>query len=525
MLGAGNNQTLSVSFAPTDTTDYAVASATATINVQKATPTITWANPANIVYGTALGGTQLNATASWVSGGTTITVPGSFAYTPASGTVLGAGTNQTLSVSFAPTDTTDYAVASASATINVLKATPTITWANPANIIVGTALGGTQLNATASWTTGGTAVNVPGVFTYTPASGTVLGAGTNQTLSASFSPTDTTDYANASAAVRINVLGVSQVTPTITWANPANIVYGTALGSNQLNATASWTSGGVTVNVPGNFIYTPASGLVLGAGNNHPLSVSFMPTDTTDYSGASASTSINVLKATPTITWANPANIVYGTALGSTQLNATASWTTGGNTVSVPGSFVYTSAAGTVLGAGNNQALSVSFTPTDTTDYAGASGSASINVLKATPTITWANPANIIIGTALGSTQLNATASWTSGGNTVSVPGSFVYAPAAGTVLGAGNNQTLSVSFTPTDTSDYAGASGSVDHQCAQGGADDHVGHPREHRLRHGARQHAVVCDSIMDNRWNGRERAWQLRLRSCRGHGAGCGQ
>ena len=48
----------------------------------KATPTISWSNPANIVYGTALGGTQLDATAS---------VAGTFAYAPASGTVLKAG--------------------------------------------------------------------------------------------------------------------------------------------------------------------------------------------------------------------------------------------------------------------------------------------------------------------------------------------------------------------------------------------------------------------------------------------------
>ena len=33
---------------------------------------------------------------------------------------------------------------------------------------------------------------------------------------------------------------------------------------------------------------------------------------------------INVLKATPTITWPTPADIAYGTALGATQLNATA---------------------------------------------------------------------------------------------------------------------------------------------------------------------------------------------------------
>ena len=65
----GNGQTLSVTFTPTDTMDYNTAAATATINVRQATPTITWANPADITYGTALGATQLDATAS---------VPGTF---------------------------------------------------------------------------------------------------------------------------------------------------------------------------------------------------------------------------------------------------------------------------------------------------------------------------------------------------------------------------------------------------------------------------------------------------------------
>ena len=195
-----------------------------------ATPTTSWSNPANIVYGTALGGTQLDATAS---------VPGTFTYTPAAGAVLGAGDDQTLSVSFAPTDSTDYTAASATATINVLQATPTISWSNPANFVYGTALNGTQLGATA---------NVPGIFTYTPAAGTVLGAGDNQTLSVTFAPTDSTDYATASATATINVL---QATPTISWSNPANIVYGTALSGTQLDATA---------NVPGIFTYTPAAG-------------------------------------------------------------------------------------------------------------------------------------------------------------------------------------------------------------------------------------------------------------------------
>jgi len=87
-------------------TDYAKNTATQTVtyHVSKATPVITWANPAEIVYGTALSGTQLNATASWLGA----PVAGNFVYTPPAGTVLSAGSGQTLHVDFTPTDTANY---------------------------------------------------------------------------------------------------------------------------------------------------------------------------------------------------------------------------------------------------------------------------------------------------------------------------------------------------------------------------------------------------------------------------------
>src|SRR4029077_510005 len=181
------------------------------------------------------------------------------------------------------------------------------------------------------------------------------------------------------------------------------------------------------------FVYSPAAGATLNAGAGQTLSVAFTPTDGANYTTATKTVSINVLKATPVITWANPANITYGTALGATQLNATAN---------TPGTFVYTPLAGTVLNAGAGQTLSVTFTPTDAANFTTATKAVSIDVLKATPVITWATPADITYGMALRATQLNATA------NTL---GSFVYSPLAGTVLNAGAAQTLSVTFTPTD--------------------------------------------------------------------------
>jgi hypothetical protein len=111
--------------------NYTNASKDVTINVLKGTPVITWANPADITYPTLLSGTQLNATAD---------VGGAFVYTPASGTQLNAGPGQTLHVAFTPTDTANYTNASKDVTINVLKGTPVITWANPADITYPTLL-------------------------------------------------------------------------------------------------------------------------------------------------------------------------------------------------------------------------------------------------------------------------------------------------------------------------------------------------------------------------------------------------
>jgi hypothetical protein len=86
-------------------------------------PTITWATPAPIIYGTALSSTQLDATSL---------VAGSFAYSPTAGTVLAVG-QQTLSVTFTPNDTTDYTPATASVTLTVKPGTPVITVTSSAN--------------------------------------------------------------------------------------------------------------------------------------------------------------------------------------------------------------------------------------------------------------------------------------------------------------------------------------------------------------------------------------------------------
>lgn len=155
----------------------------------------------------------------------------------------------------------------------------------------------------------------------------------------------------------------------------------------------------------------------------------------------------------PTLTWTPPANITYGTPLSATQLDATATGTGG---TAVAGTFVYTPAAGTVLGVGT-QTLSVVFTSTDPS-YTTATATVPLTVTQATPTIAWATPASIAYGVPLTAAQLNAAATGVGG---LALPGTFTYTPLAGTVLSPGT-QTLNVAFSPTDTVDYTVATGAV---------------------------------------------------------------
>lgn len=251
------------------------------------------------------------------------------------------------------------------------------------------------------------------------------------------------NFTGSTSTVLSQVVNATAVAPTITWATPAAITYGTALSATQLNATST---------VGGTFSYNPLAGTVLGVGSR-TLSVTFTPTNTNDYTTATATVQLTVNKASSLVpTWPTASSITYGQTLASSTLSGGAS--------TPAGSFAFATPT-TVPNAGT-ASQSITFTPTDATDYTTASGSVQLAVNKATPTITWPTPANITVGTALSSTQLDATFSWTVGGSTVTVPGNPVYSPASGTVESTAGAQTLSVTFTPTDTTDYTTTTASV---------------------------------------------------------------
>jgi len=340
--------------------NYAASTSPAvTQMVNDVTPAITWSTPAAITYGTALSATQLSASSGIVTG--------TFVYSPPTGTVLAAGT-QTLSVTFLPNDSADYSSAKATVALQVNQASPTMT--------VSTAGSPSFFGATVVFTASLSSGPAGAVMFYDGA--TSIGTGTIQSCRATYATNLLAvgthsitalwaGNANYNPVTSSPIMGiVNMATPVIQWPSPAPIVYGAALSFTQLDATSA---------TAGSFSYSPALGAVLSAGSRS-LSVTFIPSDTTDYITANATVLIQVNQVIPTISWAAPAPIYYGTALSGTQLNASSN--------GIAGTFFYTPSAGTVVPAGVAM-LSATFLPSDITNYGSPTDRVSVIVNKASP--------------------------------------------------------------------------------------------------------------------------------------------
>ena len=166
------------------------------------------------------------------------------------------------------------------------RAVPILAWPTPAPITYGTTLGEGQLDAKSG--------GIAGTLIYTPKAGTILPAG-HQTLTATFSPTDTADYISATQTVQLNV---DKASPAIAWSSPEPLDYGIPLSSEQLDASAS---------IAGNFTYSPSAGTILNPGQN-PITAVFTPADPADYNSVVASTTQVVIQ--PSITVSAPASSI-----------------------------------------------------------------------------------------------------------------------------------------------------------------------------------------------------------------------
>jgi hypothetical protein len=250
----------------------------------------------------------------------------------------------------------------------------------------------------------------------------MLESGNQLFTGTSFSQTDTTDYSltpadttdcalNASGAGTLAIGGVCALSAAYTPTTFATTTDTVAFNGNLENASLS-TPAQVQLTLTGPAA-PPTSTITLGA---------FSPT--APVYGQSVTLSATVSGGSVT-----PAGTVVFTVDTSTY-NATL--VNGAATALVTG-----------LTAGSH---SVSAAYTSTNGYASATSSAATLVVgQATPIVTWTTPAAITYGTALSGAQLDASAN---------VAGMLTYTPASGAVLNAGT-QTLSVLFSPADSTDY----------------------------------------------------------------------
>ncbi|HEX8116987.1 MAG TPA: MBG domain-containing protein, partial [Pyrinomonadaceae bacterium] len=219
------------------------------------------ANPAAIVYGTPLGGAQLNAAATRGAGGPA--VDGGYVYTPAAGTVLNVGNGQTLHVEFAPADAANYTNASKDVTINVVRATLTVTTVdsskvygqpNPAFTVnySGFLNGDTPatLGGALSFTTAATQASNVGVYAVTP------GGLTSANYAVNFVPgslTITKAALTVTADDKVKILGAANPAFTASYA-------GFVLGQNPsvLGGTLTFATPATVASPVGNYTVTPS---------------------------------------------------------------------------------------------------------------------------------------------------------------------------------------------------------------------------------------------------------------------------
>jgi hypothetical protein len=275
--------------------------------------------------------------------------------------------------------------------ITVVKLVPRVAWSTPGDIVYGTALSGSQLNASATWN----GTNVPGVFNYTPVSGTVLNSGSNQVLSLNFVPTDLSTFTN----VTTNVLITVQKAPLMVTATNITKTYGQTYTFAGTEFTTSGLVNGdvvtsATFSSPGQ---TPTANV---AGSPYTINVTNALGDAglTNYNISYATGLLTVNRANLAIT-ANNQSKTYGqvfTFIGTefTPVGLQNSETVGSVSLSSPGQPATASVAGSPYSITASAATGGTFDPNN---YSISYFPGNLTVNKAPLGIT-ANSTNKIYG-------------------------------------------------------------------------------------------------------------------------------
>lgn len=379
-----SNVVQEVRFIPDDSQNYAPATTTVTLNPIAGSTSI-WIEPtvgSNLNYGDTLGSLSFRWNSSWAS------VPGAWSWeTP--DLVPSAG-QHVANLTFVPTDQDAYNSVTRQLTYTVNQVTPT----------VGGTLGFGEMTplhhlsdySLSDLTASAGSQSVAGSFAWVNANQLVTpGVHVYQYR---FTPTDST---NVAAVTTSYATTVAQLIPAISTSPSA-----TAIDSDQTLFNSTLYGG--SASVPGTFTWTNIHDSISVGTSNH--SVTFTPTDTTNYSTVtldvtvvvnSLNVSQSVLDTAPTASGLN-----YGTALSNATLHNGAAVFNGSV---VLGHFEWVHPT-TVIWA-NNTVQSAVFVPTDSRHYLGFTVDVTVTGYRTAPSVSaWPIAADIIYGQALSDSRL-----------------------------------------------------------------------------------------------------------------------
>jgi hypothetical protein len=402
----------------------ATASAAYTITLPAAaTPTFSpKAGTYTSIQSVTIGDTTTGAAIYYTTNGTTPTTS-STPYTSA----ISVSATETIKAIAVATGYSQSATGSATYTINLTAATPTFT--PPAGTYTSTqsvAIADTTPGAAIYYTTNGTTPTTSST-PYTSA----ISVSATETIKAIAVATGYSQSPTGSAAYTINL---PAATPTFT--PPAG-----TYTSTQSVIIADTTTGAA-------IYYTTNGTTPTTSSTPYTSAISVSATETINaiavasgYSQSALASAVYTIapRQTPSVSaWPAASAITYGQTLASSTLT--------GGTASVSGTFAWTSP--TTAPSAGMQSESVTFTSMDTTDYNTVTGSITVSVNSATPSVSaWPTASAITFGQMLSSSTLT-------GGSATPSAGSFKWtSPSAVPLAGT---QPESVVYVPTDTVDYS---------------------------------------------------------------------
>lgn len=431
--------TKTVKFTPSNTTNYNATTASVSVTITKATPTVSNLSAAGITYGQALSASRINGTAN---------VAGSFSWV--SPTTKPAAGTQSYAVKFTPTDTTNYNPVTKNVSIAVGKASQTLDIGGNRSVFYGTAsaalaVSGSRVGA-ASWTSSNTAVASVsnGTITY----GTVGTATVTCTYSGD---------ANHNPITKSITITVNKATPTISGGSASAITYGQQLSTSAITpGTATNPNNGA--NVVGSWAWVDGS-IVPNAGTT-AYTVTFTPTDATHYNNITTNINVLVNKAAQNpFVGLTDINVMFGVGPTSKAFNGVGTLTVSSSDTGVV-SVTKSGDSGIVLtftGAGTS-VVSCSYSGNE--NYNPATSSLTVNVTKNTPTVEIRHDDNLLYGNTIEDFNISTTKQVNSVNVSLVCDGTVAFDNPT-SILDTGTHN-VGWTFTPTNTQSYNQVTGTT---------------------------------------------------------------